>query len=251
MLDQMEQLSANTAPQAANLRVRLWLTRAERDRDFLTRALHWAEAHEAGLGEAGYYDMTPLTLVRVRIAQRRLTQDHPDLEPALQFLDRYLAYAETWSATGQAIEALNLRALALEAQGDVLQALVAAQRALALGEREGYVYAFVQGGPPMARLLRHVGLSAHSAGYAARLLAAFPEPTDGHGPQRAPTETLTPRETEVLQLVTAGASNPEIAAALFIAVDTVKRHCTHIYRKLGVCNRTQAATRARELGLVE
>ncbi len=256
LLDQMEQLSDNTAPQAANLRVRLWLTRAEQDPRLLTRALEWAEACELVLDDAGYYHLTPLTLIRVRIAQRRLTRDGPDLEPVFRFLDRYLAYAETWGAAGQAIEALSLRALAFEAQGEVPQALVAVQHALALGEPQGYVYVFVREEAPMARLLHQADVSACSPGYVARVLAAFRATIEDHVPsvdmrQEVSSEPLTPRETEVLQLIAAGASNPEIAGALFIAVDTVKRHCTHIYRKLGVSNRTQAAVRARELSLVE
>jgi LuxR family maltose regulon positive regulatory protein len=256
LLDQMERLSDNTASQAANLRVRLWLTQAKRDPDLLARALRWAEGREVALEDAGYYSLTPLTLIRVRIVQRRLTPDRPDLEPALQFLKQYLAYAETWGATGQAIEALNLRALARQAQGDVSQALVSTQRALALGEPEGYVYAFLQEGAPMARLLRKVDVSAALASYVARLLAAYPDAIEHDGPandalQGVPIAPLTPRETEVLRLIAAGASNPEIADALFIAIDTVKRHCTHIFFKLGVSNRTQAAMRAKELCLVE
>jgi LuxR family maltose regulon positive regulatory protein len=64
-------------------------------------------------------------------------------------------------------------------------------------------------------------------------------------------EPLTPRESEVLRFLVAGASNAQIAQELFITVNTVKRHITHILGKLGVDNRTQAAMRARELGLVE
>ena len=63
-------------------------------------------------------------------------------------------------------------------------------------------------------------------------------------------EPLTPREREVLQLISAGRSNPEIAAELVIAVTTVKTHVKNIYGKLQVANRFQAATRAKELHLV-
>jgi LuxR family maltose regulon positive regulatory protein len=256
LLDQMERLSDKTASQAANLRVRLWLSRADHEPDLLARAVRWAGGCEIDLDDAGYYHLTPLTLIRVRIAQRQLTQDRPDLDAVFRFLDRYLAYAERWGAAGQAIEALNLRALALQAQGDVSQALVFVQRALALGEAEGYVYAFLQEGAPMARLLRKLDASHAPASYVARLVATFPATSEPDVPpasaaQGALIESLTPREMEVLQLIAAGASNPEIARALFIAVDTVKRHCTHIYRKLDVSNRTQAAMRAGELSLIE
>src|SRR5215217_344008 len=63
-------------------------------------------------------------------------------------------------------------------------------------------------------------------------------------------ETLTSREVEVLILISAGASNQQISEELFLSIHTVKRHVVHILRKLGVSSRTQAATRARELGVL-
>jgi DNA-binding NarL/FixJ family response regulator len=63
-------------------------------------------------------------------------------------------------------------------------------------------------------------------------------------------EPLSERELEILALIARGASNKEIAAQLFIAEGTVKNHVTHILGKLGVRDRTQAALKARELGLV-
>ena len=60
---------------------------------------------------------------------------------------------------------------------------------------------------------------------------------------------LSEREREVLQLLSRGASNKEIASALFLAEGTVKNHVTNILDKLGVTDRTQAALRARELGV--
>ena len=62
---------------------------------------------------------------------------------------------------------------------------------------------------------------------------------------------LTPRETEVLGYLGHGASNKEIAEALGLQVVTVKLHVRGVCRKLGAKNRTQAALRARELGVVE
>jgi ATP/maltotriose-dependent transcriptional regulator MalT len=61
---------------------------------------------------------------------------------------------------------------------------------------------------------------------------------------------LSAREVQVPELLAAGKSNPTIAEELVITLDTVKRHVTHILDKLGVANRTQAVTRARELGVL-
>jgi len=52
------------------------------------------------------------------------------------------------------------------------------------------------------------------------------------------TNLLSERELEVLQLLARGASNQEIAQELVIVVDTVKRHISHIFSKLGVQNVT-------------
>ena len=60
---------------------------------------------------------------------------------------------------------------------------------------------------------------------------------------------LSSREREVLQLLTKGHTNQEIAHLLTVSVSTVKIHVEHILGKLGVSDRTQAAVRAIELGL--
>jgi DNA-binding NarL/FixJ family response regulator len=63
-------------------------------------------------------------------------------------------------------------------------------------------------------------------------------------------EPLSHREMEILSLIAVGASNKEIAEQLYIAEGTVKNHITHILGKLGVRDRTQAALKAREIGLI-
>lgn len=62
-------------------------------------------------------------------------------------------------------------------------------------------------------------------------------------------EPLSEREIEVLRLVSSGLSNREIAETLFISAGTAKTHIHHLCGKLGVRNRTEAAMKARELGL--
>lgn len=67
---------------------------------------------------------------------------------------------------------------------------------------------------------------------------------------RAIVEPLSAREQEVLLLIAQGASNIEIADTLTLALNTVKRHTSNILAKLNATNRTQAAARARALGLL-
>lgn len=87
---------------------------------------------------------------------------------------------------------------------------------------------------------------------AAKVLAEFArlEERAGPPPKADLTEPLSEREVEILKRMAAGDSNKEIASQLFITEGTVKNHVTNILGKLGVRDRTQAALRARELGII-
>ena len=61
---------------------------------------------------------------------------------------------------------------------------------------------------------------------------------------------MSGRELEVLRLIAAGKTNPQISRDLFIGVGTVKTHVNNVYRKLDAHSRTQAVGRARELGVL-
>ena len=65
-----------------------------------------------------------------------------------------------------------------------------------------------------------------------------------------PQESLSTRELEILQALSSGASNKELAKQLFISEATVKTHLIHIFQKLGVETRTAAVTVARERKLI-
>ena len=85
-----------------------------------------------------------------------------------------------------------------------------------------------------------------------RLAAELPASAkENPGPKPADyTETLTPRETEVLQLLARGLSNQEVSRELVVSVGTAKNHVQHIISKLGVSDRTQAVVRGLEMGII-
>ena len=94
------------------------------------------------------------------------------------------------------------------------------------------------------------GESSLQPSIAATVLAEFNRLERSAAPPPPLAEPLSERELEILRLLAAGDSNKEIAAALFIAEGTVKNHVTNILGKLDARDRTQAALRARELGLI-
>jgi LuxR family maltose regulon positive regulatory protein len=220
-------------------------------------AARWAD--EAGLraGDEPRYPREPeyLVLARVLLARERPGE-------ALALLDRLHAAAAAQDRVGSLIEIGALRALALAASSQATDAVTVLAGALTLAGPQGYVRVFADEGPPMAALLgrliaaQRAGPGSQAAagvplGYLARLRDAF-----GAGPA-APraaavpglVDPLTGRELEVLQMLAAGKSNQAIAGELVVTLDTVKKHVSHVLGKLGAANRTEAVTRARELGL--
>ncbi|MGH3090363.1 MAG: response regulator [Rubrobacteraceae bacterium] len=85
---------------------------------------------------------------------------------------------------------------------------------------------------------------------ASRLLMRLVEEREAPLPEQSPAESLTRRELEVVPLLARGHTNRQIARCLTISAATVKRHVEHIIRKLEVSDRTQAAVRAIEIGLI-
>jgi LuxR family maltose regulon positive regulatory protein len=202
----------------------------------------------------------------VALAVARVHQARSKPDAAVAELTRSLAAAEASGRLGTAIELLILRSLARVRQGDTHAGEADLERALALGEPEGYVRIFVEEGEPMAQLLRRLASrparSTESGGcsaeYLATLLAAFGAPggrelptgAERAGRSAALIEPLSERERQVLRLMAEGLTNEQIAARLIIALGTVKAHVHNISGKLGAQNRAHAVARARELDLL-
>jgi LuxR family maltose regulon positive regulatory protein len=203
--------------------------------------------------EAGARERPPASEeTRLAIARALIAKgDAPSLTRALARLRAMLQAAEAEGRAGIVIEALALQALADWRRGDHAGAMVALDRALRMAEPEGYVRLFADLGLPMARLLQEARSRAVMPEYVAKLLSAFlGDPTISMQATTSLPEPLSQREQEVLKLIAAGLTNREIAETLVISSETVKKHTGAIYSKLGVSNRTEAANKARELGLL-
>jgi len=230
-----------------SLRARLLIAHGDVD-----AAAQWAAERGIGPDDEPSYPEEAAYLMLARVL---LARDQP--EQALRMLDRLHALAASGGRVGSVIEIQALRALALSAAGDE-DADDALADALTLGSRQGHVRVFVDEGRPMAVLLgRYVAAHPrdHSpvpADYVGRLVRAFETASAAAGPAAVTglVTQLSARELEVLRLLAAGKQNQRIADELYVTVYTVKKHVTHILDKLGAANRTEATTRARELGLI-
>jgi LuxR family maltose regulon positive regulatory protein len=205
----------------------------------------------------------------VLLHQARARRDLTGLGPGIELAGRLIAGALQGQYLIVALEALLFRAQMYAALGGDESNLAASQadyaRALELAEPEGFIGVFVEQGLPVAEALAHLVAQNQfdvQPGYVERILAAFsrrqPPPAATRGEQTAPhlpTETesvalvepLTERELDVLRLMAEGLKYKEIAARLFVSLNTVRFHVKAIYGKLDVNNRTQAIEAARQL----
>lgn len=240
-------LSSWSAGEVNDCQIRLWLDPLKGNP---SAAARWAEAHDSILqkdSELPYIqEIEHIALARVLLALGRY-------EDALVLLNRLNIQTETGRRVSRVIQILVLKAVALSASGEQENAILTLEKALSLGEPEGFTRTFLDEGAPVAGLLKKIVAVRHppSLAYIRRLLSCFGIEQDDQGSSECGLiESLSERELEVLRLMAAGHSNGEIAQKLVIAISTVKRHINHIFGKLGVTTRVQAMVKAREFRLI-
>ncbi|MDX1417283.1 MAG: LuxR C-terminal-related transcriptional regulator [Candidatus Promineifilaceae bacterium] len=226
-------------------KIRLWISQGQLD-----VAARWFETCQWWAEETNIGYLQRLALVRLRLAQSRLNPQRQILLEVTETLNRLLALKETGKWFGQVIAVLVLQALVSQVQGDSAGAHTSLERALRLAEPEDYCRVFLDEGEPLASLLLQARQRSCFTNYVDNLLDAFRAEEANQPEADSLPEPLSNRELEVLRLAAAGASNKEIAGRLFIALPTVKKHISNILVKLDTSNRTEAATRARELNLL-
>jgi len=167
---------------------------------------------------------------------------------AAYLLDWRLKNAEKQGRDSTILAIRLMQALLYQGQDQLEDAITALTLALSMAAPEKNVRPFLDAGDVVPAMLRRIPHSHPSRAFAQQILLivskANPEPS------RQLVEPLSEQERNILQLMAQGYSNPEIARKRVLAVSTVRWYVKQIFRKLGVHNRTQAATQARELDLL-
>ncbi|WTX20192.1 LuxR C-terminal-related transcriptional regulator [Streptomyces sp. NBC_00005] len=221
----------------------------------------WAQCHEALVTSAAHLaEGHPETAVEV-------LRDVPDDQPAcaveaarihlatgrpgaaIDLLDGIQADGRAGPAVG--VRAALVRAQAAEQAGDSTAARRLVAHALLDARRERLLLPFLEAGSWIRPLLVTPPLRQLTTGW---LTPAPPRRREAARTRALPSplvvETLSERERDVLQRLAQPMSTQEIAADLFVSVNTVKTHLKSVYRKLAVNRRNDAVRRARELRLL-
>ncbi|MET8408436.1 LuxR C-terminal-related transcriptional regulator [Streptomyces sp. NPDC005195] len=223
---------------------------AEGHAALVAAAVHLTEGRTERAAEALRRVPDGQTACAVQAARVQLAAGHR--REAIGILDR-LHLEERTGRTGPAltVRATLVRAQAAEEAGDPVTARGLVARALVEARRERLRRPFLDAGPWIGRALGEAPLQALAEGWLQT------GPTHGGDPSRLPSlppalvvEELSGRELDVLRRLAEMMSTEEIAADLYVSVNTVKTHLKSVYRKLAVNRRNEAVRRARELRLL-
>ncbi|UCE42155.1 MAG: hypothetical protein JSV17_04065 [Candidatus Aminicenantes bacterium] len=233
----------------AAYQARIWLELGHTD-----LLLQWTDERGISTKDKLSCRIEPEHVVLARIL---ITLDRP--EEADRFLKRQIKNAQEGHRVTSVMEMRLVRVKALYAQAKIEETIQELKRALALGEKGGFIHVFTMEGKMIARLLGKI-LEDHkraksdqdlpySTKYLNKILAAI-EGAKFQQKIAGIDESLSEREIEVLKLIASGLTNQEIAEKLFISINTVRTHTKNINSKLNVHSRTQAIAHAKKQGLI-
>jgi LuxR family maltose regulon positive regulatory protein len=195
------------------------------------------------------HDLRATPEMRVILAELRLAQDDP--AGAAAAVAPIVDGALVVHAPLFEIQALLLEAIARDALRDPVAASRALERALDLAEPYGLLAMFLLYATPDL-LKRQARLGTAHASLISEILNLLagqtpPASSEEVEPLREP---LSESELRVLRYLPTNLRAPEIAAELFVSLNTIRTHMRHVYTKLGVHSRGDAVERARALGLL-
>lgn len=201
-------------------------------------------------GDWSFEDLPPVLEEIHQSLLARVYLKTRELEKVLDICDQILPQAKAGGRQARIMELSLFKAVALQELNRKTEALAMMEQCLSLAAPEGYLRLFVETGRTVIPLLQQMKETSTSRVHATKILSAFEKKEAGEPAQSVLIEPLTARELGVLRLMCAGFSNQQIADELIVSVNTVKKHTSNIYGKLGVKNRAQAVLRAREIQMI-
>jgi LuxR family maltose regulon positive regulatory protein len=236
--------------QTERLQVRLWLRKGDSQ-----LAESWADSRlMSGSAPICFTNEIPW------MTRARLLLMKGACKEAFSLLERLSEATSGEGRNGNLITIRTLKAIALQSNGDIIQAKIEIEKTLALAEPEGYIRTFVDEGQPLQELLvlflkgtRSNKMREYATHVLAHMQGKFKKNSLNREKSSANSqlvEPLSPRELEVLHLMATGKTNQEIANTLIVARGTIKAQAVSIFRKLDAANRTEAVARARQLGIL-
>ncbi len=222
----------------------LWLIKGD-----TILALRWARTvkletvHESTL----YSEVAALTQARILITSGK----SEEVLKIIKSLEYKLENALATHFTFRVIQIRTHLALAYKRIGKQENALIELKKAITLAEPGGFIRTFVDMGSSLLPLLKKLNEQGFFPVYLQQIMAAYTLPGfSSENNNGVAAVILTPRQTEILTLLQNGLSYQEISDNLTISFNTVKKHTSNIYEKLGVNNRQQAVRKAKQLNLI-
>lgn len=166
----------------------------------------------------------------------------------LDHLDRSAGLAKLMKLGRVQVEAMGLRALALERSGGHGRAQL--EEAMTLGHAYGLKRILIDAHPALGEWARHVADKEASPGQQDQV-STLPNPTQPRELRASPCSVLTPKERQVLELLARNLSTKKIAAAMDVRDSTAKWHIKNLFGKLDAGTRQHVVRRAQLLGLLQ
>ena len=242
-------------------RARLSLLRGD-----LSSALAWAKTFKAETDPFELFvwmESPGLTKARALIRD----DSEESLKEAIDFLGNLLKLVQSVHFISHKIDILVLLTLAFKKRGHIADALSTLEEALVLARPRRWIRSFVEAGDPMAALLKELLHKNVELTFIEKLLSLIemdgnhpssitgesiirkPYPAQAYAPEDQ-QERLSKRETEILNLLSEGLRNKEIATRIYVSEDTVKKHLYNIFKKMDVKNRIDLVIKSKHKGML-
>ena len=248
-LEQMSRLATKLKDTKFQLYYRSIMARINWHRGLGNKEVAWAQTDWVNHTSASYLflmDVPELTKIRIMVSHGSVLQ----VEEALNVIEEVETFLANLHNEYHIIDIEFLKAMALLHIGRAEEAEVSFNKALVLAEKKDMIRPVIEAYRVMPSLFHHMEKSSYISHRVLSRIGLRSNKIKSPHVSGSKIEDLSIREEEVIQLITEGLRNKEIADQLNISPFTVKCHLTNIYRKLEVPNRTSMIRKVRDLDLL-